>query len=100
MLCILDQVLEILCKKKKTLIFYRKWKITGECCREYWNKNVPNTKVSRCTIEINPSPLYYKMKNLGRTIPALLYKSAANVLRDEKMKKDANRYLNFIEKAH
>lgn len=40
------------------------------------------------------------MKNLGRTIPALLYKSAANVLRDEKMKKDANRYLNFIEKAH
>jgi len=98
-LCILDQVLGTLCKNFFFYIF-RKWRVTGECCREYWNKNIPTTKVSRCTVEINPSPLYYKMKNLGRTIPALLYKSAANVLGDEKMKKDANRYLKFIEKAH
>ncbi|KAM3137875.1 hypothetical protein pb186bvf_009956 [Paramecium bursaria] len=75
------------------------WEFMKDICLEYWNQNVPQVKVSPCTIEINNNLCYYRMKNIQRKIPALLYQQVVELVGLRNHKKQADRYLKVIDKA-
>ena len=76
------------------------WRTARECVVEYWNENVPKLRVSKCSVQTRPSVLYYNLYNAARAVPALMYRGLANITQNEKMKKDASRWLKVLEKAH
>ena len=71
-----------------------------QCVNEYWNQNVPKLKVSKCNVTLQKSELQYNVLSMTRAVPALAFRGVAKILRNPKMKKDSQRWMKLLEKAH